>query len=162
MENTDRLPELVAQVASAYFANNHVGCGDISTVINQIASCLTPLSTIAPRMSEIPAPEASPLDLADATKTLSASQIRKSITPDALISFEDNRPYRTLKRHLTAKGLTPNAYREKWGLPADYPMTSASYSAARSIMARSIGLGTPKGRKARRRKSAAPALREHS
>lgn len=71
----------------------------------------------------------------------SAHEIRRSITREALISFEDGKPYKTLRRHLTLRGLSPEAYREKWGLPADYPMTSASYSAQRSELARSLGLG---------------------
>src|SRR5207244_3051568 len=68
-------------------------------------------------------------------------QIRKSIRPDALISFEDGKPYKTLKRHLTKLGLSAEEYRAKWGLPRDYPMTAASYSEQRSKLALSIGLG---------------------
>jgi predicted transcriptional regulator len=71
----------------------------------------------------------------------SAAQIKKSITADSLISFEDGKPYKTLRRHLTIRGLTPEAYREKYGLSRDYPMTSATYSAQRSELARSLGLG---------------------
>ncbi|WP_197430543.1 MucR family transcriptional regulator, partial [Methylobacterium sp. CCH5-D2] len=56
-------------------------------------------------------------------------------------SFEDGKPYKTLRRHLTLRGLTPEAYREKWGLPRDYPMTAPSYSAQRSELARALGLG---------------------
>ena len=72
---------------------------------------------------------------------LSAAQIRKSVTHDHIVSFEDGKPYKTLRRHLTLRGLTPEAYREKWGLPRDYPMTAASYSAQRSELARALGLG---------------------
>jgi predicted transcriptional regulator len=75
-----------------------------------------------------------------------------------LISFEDGKAYKTLRRHLSVKGLTPDQYREKWGLPRDYPMVSPSYSAQRSEMARSIGLGQ-KGRGARASAAAAPAKR---
>ncbi len=71
--------------------------------------------------------------------------MRKSITPETLISFEDGRPYKTLKRHLAGRGLTPEQYRQKWGLPADYPMVSPNYSAARSQMAKSLGLGRKVG-----------------
>lgn len=84
----------------------------------------------------------------DARPKLTRAQINKSITPDALISFEDNRGYKTLKRHLSSRGLTPQQYREKRGLPGDYPMTAPSYSEARSSMAKSLGLG---------RKAAPPA-----
>lgn len=72
---------------------------------------------------------------------LSAAEIRKSITPDALISFIDGKPYKTLKRHLTTHGLDPAGYRAKYGLPADYPIVSEKYSAARSELARTLGLG---------------------
>jgi predicted transcriptional regulator len=73
------------------------------------------------------------------------------VTPDALISFIDGKPYKTLKRHLSRNGLTIEQYRERFGLPRDYPSTAASYSAQRSELARSLGLGQ------QRRKSAAPA-----
>ena len=81
------------------------------------------------------APEVDKIDKA------TPAQIKKSITPDHLISFEDGKPYKTLRRHLTLRGLSPEAYRAKHGLPADYPMTSATYSAQRSELARSLGLG---------------------
>jgi predicted transcriptional regulator len=69
------------------------------------------------------------------------AQIRKSIRPDVLVSFEDGKPYRTLKRHLTRFGLTPDSYRAKWGLPPDYPMTAPSYSETRRALAVERGLG---------------------
>ena len=68
-------------------------------------------------------------------------QIRRSIRPEALISFEDGKPYRLLKRHLRTLDLTPEQYRAKWGLPADYPMTAPEYAEKRSQFAKSIGLG---------------------
>ena len=71
-----------------------------------------------------------------------AVPIKKSITPDYLISLEDGRKLRSLKRHLEAHyGMTPDQYRTKWGLPADYPMTAPNYSAQRSELAKSLGLG---------------------
>jgi len=79
-------------------------------------------------------------DTAVKTRPTSA-QIRRSVTPDVIISFEDGRAYKTLKRHLTSRHMTPASYREKWGLPPDYPMTSASYSAVRSETARRTNLG---------------------
>lgn len=69
------------------------------------------------------------------------AQIKKSIKPDALISFIDGKPYKTLKRHLVRHGLNPNGYRTRYGLPSDYPMTSSDYSAKRSDLARATGLG---------------------
>ena len=83
------------------------------------------------------------------------AQIRKSITPEALISFEDGKPYKTLRRHLTIRGLTAEAYRAKQGLPADYPMVAASYSEQRSSLAKSLGLGQQR-RKPATKASAAP------
>ncbi|WP_407518601.1 MucR family transcriptional regulator [Methylobacterium oryzisoli] len=77
----------------------------------------------------------------------SASEIRRSITREALISFEDGKPCKTLRRHLTQKGLTPATYRAKWGLPPDYPMTSPAYSEQRSQLARSLGLGQQRRRR---------------
>ena len=72
---------------------------------------------------------------------MAKAQVRKSITSDALISFEDGKPYRTLRLHLASRGLTPESYREKWGLPDDYPMVAPGYSAVRSQMAKDFGLG---------------------
>ncbi|GJE13667.1 MucR family transcriptional regulator [Methylobacterium longum] len=74
-----------------------------------------------------------------------AAQIRKSVTPDALISFIDGRPFKTLKRHLRGHGLTPDSYRARFGLGPDYPMTAPAYSAQRSALAKSLGLGVPGG-----------------
>lgn len=140
-EDTDRLRELVADVAAAYFSNSHVGSADIPGVIQQIAASLLAVSagTTAETAVSVEEPSA---------PKLSSAQIRKSITPDALISFEDGKAYRTLKRHLSTRGLTPEEYRQKWGLPRDYPMVAASYSEARSVMAKSLGLGRKPGESA--------------
>ena len=81
--------------------------------------------------------------------------VKKSITANHLISMEDGRPYKSLKRHLTARGLTPAQYREKWSLPFDYPMVAPNYSKARSEMAKAIGLGqSRKGKKSPRKRAA--------
>lgn len=72
-----------------------------------------------------------------------AAQIRKSVTDEGLISFIDGKSYKTLKRHLTAHGLDPRGYRERYGLPADYPMVAPAYAAQRSALAKRIGLGRP-------------------
>ncbi|MGG3810937.1 MucR family transcriptional regulator [Methylorubrum rhodesianum] len=76
----------------------------------------------------------------------SAEQIEASITPDALISFVDGKPYKTLKRHLGTHGLDPASYCRRYGLPRYYPMVAASYSKQRSALAKGMGLGQPKGR----------------
>ncbi len=148
-EDTIDLRELVAEVAAAYFSNSNVNPNDIPQVIAQIASSLAAISD-----------GSAAEEAADATPTapkLTPGQIRKSITPSALISFEDGRPYKTLRRHLTVKGLTPEAYREKWGLPRDYPLVAADYSASRSQLAKNLGLGrkgaTARGRGGRAKKA---------
>ena len=82
------------------------------------------------------------------------AQIRKSITPDGLISFVDGKSYKTLKRHLTGHGLDFHAYRARYGLPSDYPSTAPNYSAQRSELARTLGLG-------QQRRTAAPASSEN-
>lgn len=143
------LRKLVADVAAAYFSNSHVTATEIPNVITQIASSLSAVGS--PAAEEPPEEPAQP--------KLSPAQIRKSITRDALISFEDNKPYKTLRRHLAVKGLTPEQYRQKWGLPKDYPMVAPSYSEARSDMARKLGLGS-RGVQARAEAAAAPAPSE--
>ena len=87
--------------------------------------------------------------------------IKRSVTPDFLISLEDGKQYKSLKRHLAGRGLTPDQYRDKWGLPRDYPMVAANYAAQRSELAKKIGLGRKmvdakpaKAKKGRRRKAA--------
>ncbi len=142
----NHMRELVAEVAAAYFANSHVPPAEIPTVIQQIAASL---GAVGEAVQQAPEEVAGPAKL-------SSAQIRKSVTPAALLSFEDNKPYKTLRRHLATRGLTPEQYREKWGLPRDYPMVSPNYSAARSEMAKSLGLGQ-KGRQARGKAAAAAA-----
>ncbi|TXN24949.1 MucR family transcriptional regulator [Methylobacterium sp. WL119] len=119
---------MTADIVSAYITNNHVQVGELPNLIVSVHASLTGLGNQVPTVSpevEKPTP----------------AQVRKSVTPDALISFEDGKSYKTLRRHLTLRGLTPEAYRAKWGLPADYPMTTANYSAQRSALAHSLGLG---------------------
>jgi len=145
VSNDVDLRKLVADVAAAYFSNSHVTAAEIPAVINHIASSLSAVGA--------PAVEAAPEEAAPVKMT--PAQIRKSITRDAIISFEDNKPYKTLRRHLAVRGLTPEQYREKWGLPKDYPMVSPAYSEARSSMAKALGLGA-RGAQARTA-AAAPA-----
>lgn len=150
-EEKNDLRDLVASVAAAYFENSHVNSSEIATVISQIAISLSAVA------------ETGDAGLEAKDQTLSApvatrAQIRRSITAEGLISFEDGRSYKTLKRHLTGKGLTPAQYREKWGLPHDYPMVAPSYSEARSAMARELGLGQ-RGAEARAALRAKPRKR---
>ena len=120
--------ELAVDIVAAYVSNNSVPPSDLPGLIGGVHTAITGLSTAA-RTANTPVEKISP------------GQIRKSVTHDHIVSFEDGRPYKTLRRHLTLRGLSPEAYREKWGLPRDYPMTAASYSAQRSELARALGLG---------------------
>jgi predicted transcriptional regulator len=119
---------MAADIVSAYVSNNHVQAGELPNLIANVHASLSRLGGEEPTTA--PGPE-----------KLTSAQIRKSITPDAIISFEDGKAYQTMRRHLTLRGLTPEAYRAKWGLPADYPMVTTSYSARRSELAKSLGLG---------------------
>ena len=118
----------------------HVNAAEIPNIIKTVRQALS--------QSDAPVSEA-----ADETPKADKRAIKKSITDDALISFVDNKPYKTLKRHLARHGMDMNQYRERYGLPKDYPSVAPSYSAARSEMAKSLGLGA-RGRGA---KAAAPA-----
>lgn len=126
--------DLTVGIVTAYVAHNSVSPSDLPALITRTyeALCRQPHAGVASRMAANTAP---------ASKRLTPPQIRASITPDALISFEDGQPYKTLKRHLTSLGLSPDTYRAKWGLPPDYPMVAASYSEKRSALARSFSLG---------------------
>ncbi|MCJ2005541.1 MucR family transcriptional regulator [Methylobacterium sp. J-092] len=126
-ENDDVIA-MMAGIVSAYVANNHVQAGELPSLIASVHAALSRLGGEDPAAS----PE---------HEKLTPAQIRKSITPDAIISFEDGKGYKTMRRHLTLRGLTAEAYRAKWGLPADYPMVTESYSAKRSELAKSLGLG---------------------
>ncbi len=117
---------LTAEIVSAYVSHNAIMAHDLPGFIGAVHAALQGLS--APT-----APE--PIKLEPPVP------IWKSVTPDFLISLEDGKRYKSLKRHLSTRGLTPEAYRAKWGLPADYPMVAASYAAKRSALARSLGLG---------------------
>lgn len=120
---------LSADIVSAYVTNNHIQPAELAKLITDVHAALVSLS--APVPASAPAPKATPQD------------IRRSMAPDFLVSFEDGKRYKTLRRHLSTRGLTPESYRAKHGLPADYPMVSPSYSEQRSSLARSIGLGRP-------------------
>ena len=120
--------ELTADIVSAYVSKNSVRPSDMPYLLASIHSALTGLTQGS-------APQA------PSAEKLTPSQIRKSITPDALISFVDGKPYKTLKRHLSKSGMSIEQYRERYGLPHDYPSTAASYSETRSALAKSLGLG---------------------
>ena len=128
--------EMAADIVSAYVSNNSLPSAELPALITQVHAALLGLSAPqAPKEEEV--------------ERATPAQVKKSITPDALISFIDGKPYKTLKRHLTTHGLDIEGYRRRYGLPADYPTVSSNYSAARSALAKDLGLGQ------QRRKSAA-------
>ncbi|MGU3417858.1 MucR family transcriptional regulator [Methylobacterium sp. D54C] len=128
---------LTAGLVAAYVSNNRVPTADLPTLIAQCHDAITALA----------ANGAASIEASGDTDALrdrpTAAQIRSSIRPDGIVSFIDGRRYKTLKRHLTAHGLHPQSYRERYGLPADYPMVAQEYAERRSALARSIGLGVP-------------------
>lgn len=121
------LTSLTASMATAYFESNKVRMDQVPDVILTIHAALAQAESGVQPEPEIEKP--------------TPAQIRRSMAGDRLISFEDGKPYSSLKRHLTGLGMTPADYRAKWGLPADYPMVSPSYSAKRSELAKKLGLG---------------------
>ena len=129
MEDKPDVLTLTAEIVASYVgANSHVQAAEIPNIIRQVRAALSE-ETGGQQ-------EAQP----EQTKATGA-QVRKSITPDALISFVDNKPYKTLKRHLSRHGMSMGDYRQRYGLPSDYPSVAPNYSAARSEMAKKLGLG---------------------
>lgn len=128
--DTATIFDLTTGIVSAYVSKNHLPASDLPGLVGTVYGALNGLALgIAPRAAE------------EAPEPLTPAEIRKSIKPDALISFLDGKPYKTLRRHLAAHGLTPESYRAKFGLPSDYPMTAPGYSAKRSQLAKALGLG---------------------
>ena len=122
------LLELTAEVVSAYVAKNPIAAGDLSGLIRDVHQSLGGVSEGAVE------PEVE--------KQKPAVSVRKSLGHDYLICLEDGKKFKSLKRHLkTHYNLSPEAYREKWGLPADYPMVAPAYAEQRSRLAKEMGLG---------------------
>lgn len=124
-----RLITLAADIVSAYVSNNHVQSVELPKLLSDVHEAIRAVSASGALAVDTGPPKAT------------APEIRRSVTSDFLISFEDGKQYKTLRRHLTLRGLSPEQYRAKWGLPPDYPMTSAAYSEQRSELARALGLG---------------------
>jgi predicted transcriptional regulator len=124
--------EIVADIVSAYVSNNSVAWNDLAGLIGNVHQALLHVAKGAPE------PVAEPLK--------PAVPIKKSITPDYLVCLEDGKSFKSLKRHLrTRYDMTPQAYREKWSLPSEYPMVAPNYAQTRSNLAKQMGLG--QGRK---------------
>jgi predicted transcriptional regulator len=120
--------DLTANIVSAYLSNNPTPAAEIPNLISQIHSALLRVSS---GRGEAPAEPAKP-----------AVSLKKSINPDYLVCLEDGKRFKSLKRHLrTQYNMTPEQYRDKWGLPADYPMVAPNYAVARSQLAKQMGLG---------------------
>ena len=128
-ENNDALVGLVADIVSAYVSNNSVPAADLPNLIATTHAAITGLGSAAtaPVVDEKPTP---------------AVSIKKSITAEHLVCLEDGKKFKSLKRHLrTAYNMSPEEYRARWGLQADYLMVAPAYAEARSSLAKKMGLG---------------------
>jgi len=126
--------QLTANIVSAYVSNNTVPSAEIPSLINQIYSALIRVSS-----GQVATP-AEPLK--------PAIPVKRSVTAEYIVCLEDGKKFKSLKRHLrTQYDMTPEQYREKWGLPADYPMVAPNYAAARSQLAKQMGLGQQRRRR---------------
>ncbi len=134
---------LTAEIVAAHVSNNPVPLTELPGLIQEVYRSLATVGQPAAK----PEPE----------RPQPAVPVKKSITPEYLICLEDGKKLKMLKRHLqTAYSLTPDQYRERWGLPSDYPMVAPNYAKHRSSLAKKIGLGTkPRGRPPGRRAAAA-------
>jgi predicted transcriptional regulator len=133
--NVNEYLELTTEIVAAHVSNNVVNVGDLPHLIQDVYKTLVSVGTSA-AIPEKPKP---------------AVSIKKSVQPDYIICLEDGKKLKMLKRHLkTAYDMTPESYRERWGLSADYPMVAPNYAKHRSALAKKIGLGT-KPRKRRRK-----------
>ena len=126
--------ELAADIVSAYVSNNSVPSSELPALINDVHNALLRVTSgVAPVVVEALKP---------------AVPAKKSITNDFIICLEDGKKFKSLKRHLrTQYNISPEEYREKWGLPADYPMVAPNYAKARSQLAKEMGLGQQRRRK---------------
>ncbi len=132
--------ELAADIVSAYVSNNSVPSSDLGTLIIDVHSALL---RVGGGTVEVPVEAPKP-----------AIPVKKSVTPDYIVCLEDGKKFKSLKRHLrTQYNMTPEQYREKWGLPVDYPMVAPNYAKARSELAKEMGLGQQR-RKRRTSRSA--------
>ena len=122
------LVEMTSELVAAYVAKNSVSVAELPALIVSIHSALGGLGK--PSQPEVTAEPPKP-----------AVPVRKSITDEYIISLEDGRKLKSMKRYLTGLGMTPAQYRAKWGLPGDYPMVAPAYSAQRAELARTLGLG---------------------
>lgn len=131
--DSDSHIELAADIVSAYVSNNPVSANDLAALISEVHLALR---RVGRGDVEVPAEPLKP-----------AVPVKKSVLPEFIVCLEDGKKFKSLKRHLrTQYNLTPEQYREKWGLPADYPMVAPNYAAARSLLAKQMGLGQQRRR----------------
>jgi predicted transcriptional regulator len=132
-ENTEEtLLTLTADIVAAHVSNNSVAVNDLPNLIQNVHSALSGISGKAAPVEAKPEPKVS---------------IRSSIKPDYIVCLEDGKKLKMLKRHLmTHYSMTPDQYRQKWGLSSDYPMVAPNYAEQRRTLAKSIGLGTKRRR----------------
>ncbi|MBE9555813.1 MAG: MucR family transcriptional regulator [Proteobacteria bacterium] len=134
--NPEELLSLTSDIVAAHVSNNTVGVSDLPGLIEQVYKTLASVGGAGDAAADRPTP---------------AVPIKKSITPDFIICLEDGKKLKMLKRHLkTAFDMTPDDYRERWGLPSDYPMVAPNYAKQRSKLAKAIGLGTQQRKKKKR------------
>jgi len=128
VDNADMLMELTAEVVAAYVSKNSLPVGDLPGLIHDVHNALSQAGAAAPPVQvEKPKP---------------AISVKRSVTDDYIVCLEDGKKFKSLKRHLmTHYNMSPEEYREKWDLPADYPMVAPNYAAARSRLAKQMGLG---------------------
>jgi len=143
---TRALTDITSSIVAAYVSHNSLPADAIAPLVAQVHDALSRLTAEAPEaVAEKPKPAVNP---------------KRSVFPDFIICLEDGKKFKSMKRHLSSFGLTPDQYREKWDLPADYPMVAPAYAAARSELAKRSGLGRKPAATApaatTRRKSAAP------
>jgi len=137
-EGSSELLKLVSEIVASYVSNNPVPVSELPAMIRSVHATLGGLS--------------GSLAFDSVTSQKPAVTIKKSITPEYLICLEDGKKLKMLKRYLRSRyGLSPDQYRSKWGLPADYPMVASNYAAQRSEFAKKIGLGRTAPAKGRRR-----------
>jgi predicted transcriptional regulator len=128
VSSTPELLSLTTEIVAAHVSNNTVAIHDLPALIEQVYRSLSNVGTEPVVVSEKPQP---------------AVPIKKSVTPEYIVCLEDGKKLKMLKRHLkTAYNMTPEEYRDRWGLPPDYPMVAPNYAKQRSRLAKQIGLGT--------------------
>ncbi len=125
--NNTALAEMTSELVAAYVTQNHVQPSELPGLIASIHATLGSLGQ--------------PADLEAVEPLRPAVSVKKSVTNDFIISLEDGRKLKSMKRYLAGLGMTPDQYRAKWGLPADYPMVAPAYAAQRSSLAKRLGLG---------------------